>query len=95
MVNLVGSEKRVTLQRGTGVNGEDPCFAYYTWNGIPQYLYRMSFLSGSDDLFTMTCTSSIPPLFTVEDITYAVSGTFDVNYLGEIQYLRPDKCSFN
>ena len=68
-----GSEKRVTLQRGTGVNGEDPCFAYYTWNGIPQYLYRMSFLSGSDDLFTMTCTSSIPPLFTVEDITYAVS----------------------
>ena len=41
-----GSEKRVTLQRGTGVNGEDPCFAYYTWNGIPQYLYRMSFLSG-------------------------------------------------
>tara|TARA_B110000285_G_scaffold48761_1_gene55288 strand:+ start:14718 stop:18971 length:4254 start_codon:yes stop_codon:yes gene_type:complete len=85
-----GAEKRVTLQRGTGTESEDPCFAYYTWNGIPQYLYRMSFLSGSDDLFTMTCTSSIPPLFEIGDIQYALSGAFDVNYLGQIQRINPD-----
>ena len=85
-----GSEKRVKLQRGSGLNDEDPCFAYYTWNGIPQYLYRMTYLSGSDDLFSLTSTGSIPPLFTVDDITYAFSGAFDVNYLGEIQRIKPD-----
>ena len=85
-----GSEKRVKLQRGSGLYNEDPCFAYYTWNGIPQYLYRMTFLSGSDDLFSMTSTGSIPPEFTIDDITYAISGNFDVNYLGEIQRINPD-----
>ena len=83
-----GSDERVKLQRGLGVYEEDPCFAYYSRNGIPQYLYRMSFLSGSDDLFTITSTGSIPPFFTVDDIIYKHSASFDVNYLGDIQYIE-------
>ena len=88
-----GSEERVKLQRGLGVGDEDPCFAYYTWNGIPQYLYRMTFLSGSDDLFSMVSSSTIPPNFTIDDVDFAYSGNFDVNYLGEIQKIKIDNAT--
>jgi len=90
-----GTEKRIKIQRGSGLYNEDPCFAYYTWNGIPQYLYRMTYLSGSDDLFTLTHTSSIPPPFTINDIEYFNSGSFDVNYLGEIQRIHPSNVTLS
>ena len=90
-----GTEERVKLQRGYGIENEDPCFAYYTWNGIPQYLYRMTYLSGSDDLFTLTHTGSIPPPFTIDDIEYHLSGNFDVDYLGEIQRVHPSNVTLS
>ena len=83
-----GSKITPKLQRGDGIN--DPCFAYYTWNGIPQYLYRMSFISGSDDLYSLVSSSTIPDPFELDDLDFAHSGNFDVNYLGEIQRIKTD-----
>ena len=78
-----GSSKRTKLQRGEGVADEDPCSAYYTWNNIPEYLYRIVALSGSDDEFLVTeLTGGIPPAFTGSDMQFAT--TFSVDFLGII-----------
>jgi len=78
-----GSEERVKLQRGSGFGDEDPCAPFYTWNDIPEYLYRIVALSGSDDEFLVTeLTGGIPPAFTGSDMEFAT--TFSVNTLGII-----------
>jgi hypothetical protein len=78
-----GSEERVKLQRGSGFEDEDPCAPFYTWNNIPEYLYRIVALSGSDDEFLVTeLTGGIPPAFTGSDMEF--NPTFSVNTLGII-----------
>ena len=84
-----GSERRVKLQRGLGLGDDDPCLTFSTWNSIPSYEYRLAFFSGSDDLFSSSCTGSIPPLFALSDIDFAISGTFAVSELGVIQRINP------
>ncbi len=79
-----GSDERVKLQRGLGIDDEDPCKAYYTWNNIPQYLYRIATFEGSDDNYLILSSSTIPPAFTQSNIFFADSGAFDVDYLGII-----------
>jgi hypothetical protein len=78
-----GSEERVKLQRGLGFEDEDPCNAYYTWDNIPEYLYRIVAFSGSDDEYLVTeLTGGIPPFFDGDDMFF--NPTFSVDYLGEI-----------
>ena len=78
-----GSSERLKLQRGLGIGDEDPCNAYYTWNNIPEYLYRIVALSGSDGEYLVTeLTGGIPPTFTASDAYYSAS--FAVDYLGII-----------
>ena len=78
-----GSEERVKLQRGLGFEDEDPCNAYYTWNNIPEYLYRIVAFSGSDDEYLVTeLTGGIPPFFNGNDMFF--NPTFSVDYLGKI-----------
>jgi hypothetical protein len=79
-----GSEERVKLQRGLGYENEDPCAPYYTWDNIPQYLYRISTFEGSDDEYLILSSSTIPPAFTQSNIFFTDSGSFDVDYLGII-----------
>ena len=78
-----GSEERVKLQRGLGYENEDPCAPYYTWNNIPEYLYRIVALSGSDDEYLVTeLTGGLPPTF--DQSTMLFNTTFSVDYLGQI-----------
>jgi len=80
-----GSEERVKLQRGLGIDNEDPCSPFYTWNNIPEYLYRIVALSGSDSEYLVTeLTGGIPPSYTQGDLLFTNSGSFEVNYLGII-----------
>ena len=77
-----GSSKTVKLQRGTGRIGDDPCSEYYTWNNIPQYLYRLQSFSGSDNEFLVTQLDEIPPQFSASMVAYSAS--FAVSSLGII-----------
>ena len=80
-----GSEERVKLQRGLGINNEDPCSPYYTWNNIPQYLYRLVALSGSDSEYLVTeLTGGIPPTFSPDDTLGNYVTDFSVDNLGVI-----------
>ena len=77
-----GSEQRVKLQRGSGFDNEDPCSPYYTWNNIPEYLYRIVAISGSDDEYLVTEIDDIPPKFGQNDLIFKTD--FEVSSLGII-----------
>ena len=80
-----GSADRVKMQRGNGGVNENPCFAYYSWEGIPQYLYKIQAFAGSDNLYLIYSSSfGIPPEYTQDDLIFRDSGSFDVDYLGII-----------
>ena len=41
----------VKMQRGLNIGNDDPCYPYTNWENVPELLYRLEFLSGSDELF--------------------------------------------
>ena len=89
-----GSEERVKLQRGSGIGDEDPCKAYYTWNNIPEYLYRIVAFSGSDNEYLVTeLTDGIPPTFNQDTLSGSFTTEFAVNYLGQITSPQPSNAN--
>ena len=41
----------VKIQRGLNFGDDDPCYPYTNWENVPELLYRLEFLSGSDELY--------------------------------------------
>ena len=63
----------------------DLCYSYYSWEGIPQYLYKIQSFAGSDNEYLIyTSSLGIPPSYGQNDLIFQESGSFDVDYLGVI-----------
>ncbi len=41
----------VKMQRGLNIGDDDPCYPYTNWENVPELLYRLEFLSGSDEFY--------------------------------------------
>ena len=49
----------IKLQRGLNIGEDDPCYPYTNWENVPELIYRLEFLSGSDEMYRIT--PYIPP----------------------------------
>ena len=55
----------VKIQRGLNLGEDDPCYPYTNWENVPELLYRLEFLSGSDEMYRIdTYTPPEPVLLT-------------------------------
>lgn len=75
-----GSTINTKLQIG---GKDDLCHAYYSWENIPEYLYKIQAFSGSDNEYLIyTSSAGIPDALTQDDLIFTTD--FDVDYLGVI-----------
>ncbi len=56
----------VKVQRGLNLGEDDPCYPYTNWENVPELLYRLEFLSGSDELYRIETYTPPEPVVLTE-----------------------------
>ena len=57
------------MQRGKDYKDDDPCYPYTNWENTPELLYRLEFMSGSDELYRVDHFIPPPPIILKEYYT--------------------------
>jgi len=51
----------VKMQRGNDYKDDDPCYDYLNWENVPELLYNLEYMSGSDNLYRIEKFIPTPP----------------------------------
>ena len=51
----------VKMQRGNDYKDDDPCYDYLNWENVPELLYNLEYMSGSDTLYRIEKFIPTPP----------------------------------
>ena len=51
----------IKMQRGNDYKNDDPCYDYLNWENVPELLYNLEYMSGSDNLYRIEKFIPTPP----------------------------------
>ena len=75
----------IKMQRGNDYKNDDPCYDYLNWENVPELLYNLEYMSGSDNLYRIEKFIPTPP--------QVLNSYLSSNTNGNGEYAPPLSCA--